>query len=89
MLIPELTASQSSSSQFYSFTNALHGKQYRKKKCASACFLIPYEVKKKKSIFAWYMIADECLQRRIYLNTKINDVRKHQYNSFQYPMDPL
>jgi len=45
MLISELTASQSSSSQFYSFTNAPHGKQYRKKKSTGACFLIPYKNK--------------------------------------------
>lgn len=46
-------------------------------------------IREKRSTFAWYMIADECLQRRIHLNTKINDVGKHQYNSFQFPMDPL
>lgn len=57
MLVSELTASGSSSSQSYSFTNGLRGKQYGKKKCA--CFMIPYE--KKRSTFAWYIIADECL----------------------------
>lgn len=86
MLISEITASQNSSGQFSSFTNALHRKQRRKKRCAGTCFLIPYE--KKRSTFAWYMIADECLQR-IHLNMKINDVGKHQYNSFQFPMDHL
>lgn len=42
---------------------------------------------RKKITFAWYMIADECFQRRIHLNTNINDGGKHQYNSFQILMD--
>lgn len=45
MLISELTALQSTSSQFYSFTNVLYGKQYTKKKYADVCFLLPYEKK--------------------------------------------
>lgn len=42
-----------------------------------------------RSMFAWYMIAVECLQRRIHVKMKINDVEKHQYNSFQIPIDLL
>lgn len=78
MLISELIALQGSSSQFYSFTNVLYEKQHRKYKYADVCFLLPYE---KKITFAWYMIA-ESFQRRIHLNTNINDGGKHQYNSF-------
>lgn len=84
MLISELTALQTSSSQFYFFTNVLYGKQYRKNKYAGVCFLLPYE---KKITFAWHVIAAESFQRRIHLNTSINDGGKHWYNSFQILMD--
>lgn len=84
MLISELAVLQSSSSQFYFFTNVLYGKQYRKNKYAGVCFLLPYE---KKITFPWHMIADESFQRRIHLNTNINDGGKHQYNSFQILVD--
>lgn len=56
MLISELTASQSSSSQFYSFTNVLNGKQYRKKKYAGACFLILYEKKEAHLHGIWLLM---------------------------------
>lgn len=58
MLISELTATQSSSSQFYSFTNVLNGKQYRKKKkkCAGAYFLILYEKKEAHLHGIWLLM---------------------------------
>lgn len=50
-------------------------------------YVFCFHMRKKIITFAWYMIADECFQMRIHLNTNFNDGGKHQYNSFQILMD--